>query len=94
MDPYTGEIYAMATYPSYDGNDYKSIAATDPGRFIDPIVSTVYEPGSVFKMMTAAAALSNGTVTPTDPRSRTSGRSASTRARPRSTTPTARGWAG
>lgn len=64
MDPYTGEIYAMATYPSYDGNDYKSIAATDPGRFIDPIVSTVYEPGSVFKMMTAAAALTNGTVTP------------------------------
>ena len=36
MDPYTGEIYASATYPSYDGNDYKAIAATDPGRFIDP----------------------------------------------------------
>jgi len=64
MDPYTGEIYAMATYPSYDGNDYKAIAASDPGRFIDPVVSTVYEPGSVFKMMTAAAALTNGTVTP------------------------------
>ena len=64
MDPYTGEIYAMATYPSYDGNDYKAIAATDAGRFIDPTISTVYEPGSVFKMMTAAAALTNGTVTP------------------------------
>jgi cell division protein FtsI/penicillin-binding protein 2 len=64
MDPYTGEVYAMATYPSYDGNDYKSIATEDPGRFIDPIVSTVYEPGSVFKMMTAAAALEAGTVTP------------------------------
>jgi len=64
MDPYTGEVYAMATYPSYDGNDYKTIATTDPGRFIDPVVSTVYEPGSVFKMMTAAAALTNGTVTP------------------------------
>ena len=64
MDPYTGEIYASATYPSYDGNDYKAIAATDPGRFIDPTISTVYEPGSVFKMMTAAAALTNGTVTP------------------------------
>ena len=64
MDPYTGEVYAMATYPSYDGNDYKAIAATDPGRFIDPVVSTVYEPGSVFKMMTAAAALTKGTVTP------------------------------
>jgi len=64
MDPYTGEVYAMATYPSYDGNDYKSIAATDPERFIDPVVSAVYEPGSVFKMMTAAAALTKGTVTP------------------------------
>jgi cell division protein FtsI (penicillin-binding protein 3) len=64
MDPYSGEVYAMATYPSYDGNDYKAIAASDPGRFLDPVVSTVYEPGSVFKMMTAAAALTNGTVTP------------------------------
>ena len=64
MDPYTGEIYAMASYPSYDANEYRSIATEDPGRFIDPIVSTVYEPGSVFKMMTAAAALEAGTVTP------------------------------
>src|SRR5262245_47670714 len=63
MDPYIGEISAMATYPSYDANDYKAIAADDPGRFVDPIVSTVYEPGSVFKMMTAAAALENDTVT-------------------------------
>jgi cell division protein FtsI (penicillin-binding protein 3) len=64
MDPYTGEIYAWASYPAYDGNDFKAIAAEDPSRFIDPIVSTVYEPGSVFKMLTAAAALGNGTVTP------------------------------
>ena len=63
MDPYTGEIYAEATYPSYDGNDYKAIAASEPGRFVDPVVSAVYEPGSVFKMMTAAAALTKGTVT-------------------------------
>ena len=64
MDPYTGEVYAMASYPSFDANDYKAIAATDPSRFIDPIVASVYEPGSVFKMMTAAAALEAGTVTP------------------------------
>ncbi len=64
LDPYTGEVYAEATYPSYDANDYKAIAATDPSRFIDPVVSSVYEPGSVFKMMTAAAALERGTVTP------------------------------
>ncbi len=63
MDPYTGEVVAYASYPSYDANDYQAIAATDPGRFVDPIVSTVYEPGSVFKMMTAIAALGRGTVT-------------------------------
>jgi cell division protein FtsI/penicillin-binding protein 2 len=64
LDPYTGEIYAMATYPSYDANDYRVIASSDPSRFIDPIVSSVYEPGSVLKMFTAAAALEKGTVTP------------------------------
>jgi cell division protein FtsI/penicillin-binding protein 2 len=63
MDPYSGEIYAYASYPSYDANDYQAIAAKEPGRFVDPIVSTVYEPGSVFKMMTAVAALADGTVT-------------------------------
>jgi cell division protein FtsI/penicillin-binding protein 2 len=65
IDPYTGEIYAQATYPSYDANDYKAIAATDASVFIDPVVASVYEPGSVFKMMTATAALELGTVTPT-----------------------------
>lgn len=65
LDPYTGEVYAEATYPSYDANNYRSIAAEAPSRFIDPVVSHVYEPGSVFKMMTAAAALAKGTVTPT-----------------------------
>jgi cell division protein FtsI/penicillin-binding protein 2 len=63
MDPYTGEVYAYASYPSFSANDYQAIAAEDPGVFVDPIVSTVYEPGSVFKMMTAAAALGDGTVT-------------------------------
>jgi stage V sporulation protein D (sporulation-specific penicillin-binding protein) len=63
MDPYTGEVYAYASYPSYDANRYQEIAAKDPGRFVDPLVSTVYEPGSVFKMMTAVAALGDGTVT-------------------------------
>ncbi len=63
MDPYTGEVYAYASYPSYDANEYQAIAADDPGVFVDPVVSTVYEPGSVFKMMTATAALGTGTVT-------------------------------
>lgn len=62
MDPYSGEIYAEATYPSYDANDYAAIAAKDPSRFMDPVVSSVYEPGSVLKMMTASAALEAKTV--------------------------------
>jgi cell division protein FtsI/penicillin-binding protein 2 len=65
MDPFTGEVYAEATYPSYDANDYRSIASVDPGRFIDPVVSNVYEPGSVFKMMTAVTALESGRITRT-----------------------------
>ncbi|HYC07852.1 MAG TPA: penicillin-binding protein 2, partial [Candidatus Binatia bacterium] len=64
MDPYTGEIYGEASYPSYDANEYATIAQTNPGRFIDPVVSSVYEPGSVFKMLTALAGFENGTVNP------------------------------
>ena len=60
MDPYTGEVYAYGSYPSYDAN---SFATTDPSQFLDPVASTVYEPGSVFKMLTSTAALGNGTVT-------------------------------
>ncbi|HKG18206.1 MAG TPA: penicillin-binding protein 2 [Candidatus Limnocylindrales bacterium] len=63
VDPYSGEVLAEATYPSYDANDYRAIAATDPSRFIDPIVSSSYEPGSVFKMLTAIAGLETKTVT-------------------------------
>ena len=67
MDPYTGAVYAEATYPSYDANDYRTVAAEAPSRFIDPVVSSVYEPGSVFKMMTAVTALESGNVTRTTP---------------------------
>jgi cell division protein FtsI/penicillin-binding protein 2 len=63
MDPYTGEVLAESSYPSYDANDYRAIAASDPQRFIDPVVSSVYEPGSVFKMLTVIAGLETKTVT-------------------------------
>jgi cell division protein FtsI (penicillin-binding protein 3) len=63
LDPYTGEILAEGSYPSYNGNDYAAIAASDPSRFVDPVISGVYEPGSVFKMMTVVAAMENHQVT-------------------------------
>jgi cell division protein FtsI (penicillin-binding protein 3) len=65
MDPRTGEILAEATYPSYDANAYAAIATKHPERFVDPAVSAVYEPGSVFKLVTAAAALEARVVTRT-----------------------------
>jgi len=61
MDPWTGEVYAEASYPSYDANSYATIASDDPSVFVDPIVSHVYEPGSVFKMLTVLAGLEQGT---------------------------------
>jgi cell division protein FtsI/penicillin-binding protein 2 len=61
MDPKTGALLAEASYPSYDANFYSSVAAQDPGLFLDPVVSEVYEPGSVFKMLTASAALQTRT---------------------------------
>src|SRR6478672_2982539 len=61
MDPWSGEIYAEATYPSYNANSYAAVASDDPGLFVDPVVSHVYEPGSVFKMLTVLAGLEQGT---------------------------------
>ncbi len=61
MDPKTGSILAMASFPSYDPNHF---ADTPAELFVNPSVSTHYEPGSVFKIITMAAGLDAGVVTP------------------------------
>ena len=65
MDPTTGAVLAWASVPGYDENDYQAVADTDSGRFVDPIISTIYEPGSVMKMFVAAAGYSSGAIKPT-----------------------------
>jgi cell division protein FtsI/penicillin-binding protein 2 len=65
MDPYTGEILASASVPGYNANHYGSVFLDDPSLLRDRVVSDVYEPGSVMKMFTVAAALSEGIVKPT-----------------------------
>ena len=65
LDPATGAVLAWASVPAYDANAYQQVATTNESRFVDPIVSSVYEPGSVMKMFTATAAYRAGTVTPT-----------------------------
>src|SRR3954468_3099241 len=67
MDPYTGAILAWGSVPGYDENNFGAVAQSSADRFADPIASQVYEPGSVMKMMTAAAALEEGVVTLTTP---------------------------
>ncbi len=59
MDPHTGGILAMTSYPGYDPNLYFDEAIREE-IFTNPAVSRAYEPGSVFKVITMAAALDTG----------------------------------
>ena len=63
MDPRTFEILALASLPTYDPNHYNDFYVFDPPPFDDPAVSMQYEPGSVFKVLTVAAAIDAGFVT-------------------------------
>lgn len=61
MNPRTGAILAMASAPCYSPYEFYS---ADEETLFNPIVSQQYEPGSVMKLITMAAALDSGTVTP------------------------------
>ncbi len=61
MEPTTGAILASVSYPSYDPN---SFADADLDLLADPTVSRLWEPGSIFKIITWAAALDAGIITP------------------------------
>jgi cell division protein FtsI (penicillin-binding protein 3) len=61
LDPRNGEILAMATVPGFDANRYGSVSR-DAQR--NRAVTDTYEPGSTFKVVTIAAALSTKVVAP------------------------------
>jgi cell division protein FtsI (penicillin-binding protein 3) len=61
MNPATGEIIAMVTYPHFDPNDS---AITDVSQTKNKIVTEAFELGSVIKTFAALAALQEGVVTP------------------------------
>jgi cell division protein FtsI (penicillin-binding protein 3) len=63
MDPWTGEILALANQPTYDPNNYRK--ATAFARR-DRATTDYFEPGSVFKVILAAGALEEGIVRPSD----------------------------
>ncbi|MCZ2837359.1 peptidoglycan D,D-transpeptidase FtsI family protein [Modestobacter sp. VKM Ac-2985] len=60
QDVQTGEVVAMASCPGYDPGSYNT---TDPALLGNPVVSEVYEPGSVMKAVTLAAAIEEGKAT-------------------------------
>jgi cell division protein FtsI/penicillin-binding protein 2 len=61
MDPHSGAILALANVPSYDPNSFET---TDNALFNDPAISSPYEPGSTFKVITMSAGLDLHQITP------------------------------
>lgn len=65
MNPRNGEILAMATTPRLNLNNYSDyFLLYDNGSQFNSAIGTSYEPGSIFKVLTMAAALDTGTVGP------------------------------
>ena len=62
MNPQTGAVLAMCGSPDFDPNNYNEVE--DVNVFINPATFYIYEPGSVFKPITMAAALDQGKVSP------------------------------
>ncbi len=62
LDSRTGQILALADYPTFDPNNASSYPTSDLGA---PSVRAAYEPGSVEKVLTTAALINEGKVTPT-----------------------------
>lgn len=63
LDPYTGEVMAMASYPGFDPHNIRVFA---PQAMRIRSITDVYEPGSTFKLITAAAALEENVVKESD----------------------------
>jgi cell division protein FtsI/penicillin-binding protein 2 len=64
MNPYNGRIVAMASTPTFDPNEYGKTARSNPSLFQNPAVNMQYEPGSTYKIITMAAGLDRGVITP------------------------------
>jgi stage V sporulation protein D (sporulation-specific penicillin-binding protein) len=62
MDPNTGQIKAMANYPTYDPSNYQSVS--NANLFENAAVTNAIEPGSTMKTLTTSAALDQGVVQP------------------------------
>lgn len=62
MEPLTGKILGLCAYPDYDPNNYSKVK--DRSVFNIPAIFNQYEPGSIFKPFTMAAAIDSKLVSP------------------------------
>ncbi len=62
LEPKTGKVMAMCNYPSFDPNVYNEVE--NVRVYNNDAIFTAYEPGSVFKTVTMAAALDDGAISP------------------------------
>lgn len=62
MDANTGQVKAMANYPTYDPGNYQNV--TNPKVFENAAVTNAIEPGSSMKILTTSAALNMGVIQP------------------------------
>src|SRR5690606_10615177 len=62
-----GHLMAVADWPSVDPNDVNATAIADQGALQSRAFTAAYEPGSVFKGMSAAIILDSGNGSPTSP---------------------------
>lgn len=60
-DPRTGKILAMGATPDFDPNNYQSSTIAD---YLNTNVESQYEPGSIMKVLTMAAGIDAGKITP------------------------------
>ena len=68
MDPHTGEILAMTSTPRLNLNDYQDyVNIYDNNNPYNRAIGQIYEPGSIFKVVTMASAIDLGIVTPDTP---------------------------
>ena len=62
IDPKTGYIYALSSYPDFNPNDRDE----NTKYYTNPIVQNIYEVGSIFKPLTVAIGLDSGAIKPSD----------------------------
>lgn len=59
-----GAILAMTSRPTFDPNTFRNVPVVEQSRFLNPAISAVWEPGSIFKTIVMAAALDHDVVEP------------------------------